>query len=72
MKQSELNRAVARATGETVATVKRLGFIIADPCEELSTTFEDQLGPEVIDWDALDLVRRDCNLWGPRDEAATT
>jgi hypothetical protein len=33
MKQADLNRAVARATGETVSTVKRLGFLLADPSE---------------------------------------
>ena len=31
MTQAEVNRAVARATGETVRTIARLGFGIADP-----------------------------------------
>ncbi len=35
MRQSELNRQVAKATGETVSTIKRLGFLIADPSEPI-------------------------------------
>lgn len=31
MTQSRLNRAVARATGESLATIERLGFSIVDP-----------------------------------------
>ena len=31
MTQSDLNRAVARATGETVRTIAELGFSLADP-----------------------------------------
>ena len=31
MTQNDLNRAVAHATGETVRTIARLGFGIADP-----------------------------------------
>ena len=29
MKQADLDRAVARATGETVSAIKRLGFLLA-------------------------------------------
>ncbi len=52
MKQADLNRAVAHATGETVATIKRLGFLIAEPDEVLNPDSED-LGPYIIDWDEL-------------------
>ena len=31
MTQSELNRAVAKATGETLKTVRHLGFSLVDP-----------------------------------------
>ena len=31
MTQSDLNRAVARATGETVRTIAELGFSLVDP-----------------------------------------
>ncbi|REJ91765.1 MAG: hypothetical protein DWQ35_13760 [Planctomycetota bacterium] len=52
MKQTDLNRAVARATGESVATIKRLGFLIAAP-EELLDPDSEEHGPFVIDWDEL-------------------
>lgn len=56
MRQSDLNRAVSRATGETVSTIKRLGFLIADPELDLDPHDED-LGPYVIDWDELEAAR---------------
>ena len=53
MRQNDLNRAVADVTGETVATVKRLGFILAD--FDVSNDPDDETaGPFVIDWDELD------------------
>ena len=55
MHQSDLNRAVSRATGETVTTIKRLGFLIADPDLNLDPHDED-LGPYVIDWDELEVT----------------
>ena len=56
MHQSDLNRAVSRATGETVSTIKRLGFLIADPDLDLDPHDED-LGPYLIDWDELEAAR---------------
>ena len=56
MKQSDLNRAVALATGETIATVKRLGFLLAEPQETVDPD-SDTSGPLVIDWDELDNLR---------------
>ncbi|QDU94477.1 hypothetical protein [Lignipirellula cremea] len=70
MKQSDLNRAVALATGETISTIKRLGFLLADPDDGDDALFDDQ-GPEVLDWDALDRQRFDRNIWGQRDAPAT-
>ena len=57
MKQSDLNRAVALATGETITTVKRLGFLLAEPDEAVNPDSETS-GPLVIDWDELDDQRR--------------
>jgi len=54
MRQTDLNRSVARATGETVSTIARLGFIIADPTEPIANPHAEELGPLVIDWDSLD------------------
>lgn len=55
MTQAVLDRAVARATGESLDTIKRMGFSVLDP----SPTYLD---PEpallnVVDWDALDEQR---------------
>lgn len=47
MTQRDLNRAVARATGETVETIERIGF---GPLDE---SIGDQ-EPSTIDWDVSD------------------
>ncbi|REJ88276.1 MAG: hypothetical protein DWQ35_20060 [Planctomycetota bacterium] len=69
MRQAELNRAVARATGETVSTIKRLGFLLADPVESCDPDSEEY-GPHVIDWDELDAQRNEGVLWRPHHEPA--
>lgn len=56
MKQAELNRAVARATGDTVHTIKRLGFLLVDPNQTLATELPDD-GPYVLDWDTMEPQR---------------
>ena len=38
MIQAELNRAVARATGESVSTIKRLGFLLDEPHPQLENS----------------------------------
>jgi len=67
MKQADLNRSVAQATGETVTVIKRLGFFLVEPDTDVDAESDV---PEVIDWDALDRRRYDHNFWGPRDEPA--
>jgi hypothetical protein len=57
MTQSDLNRAVSRATGESVATVRRLGFLLAEPDEAFLDSDDETLGPSVLDWDAFDQRR---------------
>ncbi len=56
MNQAELNRAVARVTGESINTIKRLGFMLDEPSCEQELVNED-LDAQVIDWDQLDLQR---------------
>ncbi len=51
MHQAELNRSVARATGEPVSRIARLGFLLADPSEPIDDPHSEQLGPWVLDWD---------------------
>ena len=69
MKQADLDRAVARATGETVTTIKRLGFLLADPSDDLDPD-ADEHGPYVIDWDALAAQRKEESTWRPQHEPA--
>jgi hypothetical protein len=62
MTQNELNRAVARATGESVRTIAELGFCLADP-----EAMEHDPGPrhgigddpedKILDWDELEAGR---------------
>ncbi len=70
MKQADLDRAVARATGETVSTIKRLGFMLADPVDgfESSDSESDEHGPHVIDWDEVEADRNEQNAWRPQYE----
>ena len=58
MKQSELDRAIAHATGESVSTISQLGFLLADPQEAFSGDPLDD-GPDVIDWDMLHASRNE-------------
>ncbi|HEX4131081.1 MAG TPA: hypothetical protein VHZ24_13650 [Pirellulales bacterium] len=56
MTQAELDHAVARATGDSVATVRRLGFQLEDLFpEDLDDLEIDEAalddGPLVFDWD---------------------
>ena len=55
MKQSELNVSLAHATGESVRTIKRLGFSLFNPSAN-DTDDSTDLPPQVIDWDELDRI----------------
>jgi hypothetical protein len=50
MTQSELNREIALATGESVATIDQLGFV---PLTHSPVEYE----PLTVDWDELDEER---------------
>jgi hypothetical protein len=50
MTQSELNRAIARVTGESPATIAHMGFV---PLTSVPLERE----PLVVDWDELDSQR---------------
>ena len=54
MPQNELNRSVARATGESVTDIARMGFQIDGPPS--FTHAGGEYAP--IDWDALESTRR--------------
>lgn len=57
MTQSDLNRAVSRATGESVTTIRRLGFLLSEPEDTFPDPEDETLGPSVLDWDAVDQRR---------------
>ena len=61
MTQTSLDRQVARATGENLATIRRIGFQVA--CPPL-IVFDREPGvgqlddePATVDWDQLDAQR---------------
>ena len=53
MTQAEMNRDVAAATGESIATIARMGFVPLTP-----TPFEQDREPLVVDWDEIEAGRR--------------
>ena len=57
MTQRQINSAVARRTGEDIDEIRRRGFTIANP---LDTDFDPEpnnMPPQMVDWDELDLNR---------------
>ena len=56
MTQAELNRKVARATGETVAEIRRRGFSLVEP-DEASIDSEPDVVGRHVDWDEVDAER---------------
>ena len=62
MTQRQLNREVARATGESVETIQRLGFLLDDSDLDLSDPDSEDLGPYVLDWDAVEQARAGTEL----------
>lgn len=50
MTQSQLNRAVSRATGEDFELIERRGFSIVDDEQPIQ---DDDLAALVVDWDQI-------------------
>lgn len=65
MLQADINRSVSRVTGETVSTIKRLGFLIADPSQAIDDPDSEKLGPHVIDWDEFEAKQEDFDATHP-------
>lgn len=57
MNPNRLHRAVARATGETLREIRRRGFGPADPPEVDFDPEPNDVPPQTVDWDALELER---------------
>ncbi|MEX1224766.1 MAG: hypothetical protein WEA31_09485 [Pirellulales bacterium] len=53
MTQNDLNRAVSRATGETISEINHLGFSLAMPEEP---AYDPEPSPW-LDWDEVDAMR---------------
>lgn len=56
MNQSQLDRAVARATGESLSTVRHRGFSLFDPTADFDA-LDERPRPLTVDWDRLDATR---------------
>ncbi len=59
MRQSRINRMVARATGEDLREIRRMGFTIADPARVGYDPEPKQRMFRTLDWD---VVRRERSL----------
>ena len=57
MTQQQLDRLVAKATGEDVRAIRRRGFSIVDPKVICFDPEPDQRSPQWVDWDQLDRER---------------
>ena len=57
MTQTQLEQMVARATGEDIRAIRQRGFSVADPFEVDFDPEPDNLPPQMIDWDELDMER---------------
>lgn len=58
MTEQELHRAIARKTGESSKTIRRMGFSIVKPKVKDFDPEPNLLPPQVIDWDQADVQRR--------------
>ena len=57
MYQKQLNQLVADATGEDLHEIHQRGFSLMDPFDRNFDPEPDDLPPQRIDWDELDLQR---------------
>lgn len=57
MTQTQLEQLVAKATGEDIRSIRHRGFSVADPLEVNFDPEPDNLPPQIVDWDELDLQR---------------
>jgi hypothetical protein len=56
MTQQQLDRAVAKATGESLCEIRHRGFSIADPADVAFDPEPEDLPPQFIDWDDYQAV----------------
>ena len=70
MTQNELDRAVAKATGEDLREIQRCGFNLADPTLVNFDPEPDCRPPQFIDWDELEAERNEESPWRAHHELA--
>ncbi len=58
MKQNELNRQVAQATGESIHHIRRHGFSLLDVHSQSVVSELDARPPLWVDWDELEVSER--------------
>lgn len=59
MSQQELDREIARATGESLGTIRRRGFSLVPAIPTVFDPDADELrSPQYLDWDEVDAQRR--------------
>ena len=71
MKQADIDRAVARATGETVARIKQLGFLLIYQTDRLEQDANES-DPFVINEDGVDGDRINEDTWRPHHDLVTS
>ncbi|MCI0360144.1 MAG: hypothetical protein L0211_16825 [Planctomycetaceae bacterium] len=57
MTQNDLYRSLSRATGESVRTIRKLGFSSFDPSMPAIEFDGVDPAPQIVDWDQLELDR---------------
>ena len=57
MTQTQLEQLVARATGEDIRAIRERGFSVADPLKVNFDPEPDNLHPQMINWDELEVER---------------
>ena len=57
MHQRQLERNLARATGESLTTIRRMGFSFFDPERDPLDLDDVDFAPSVIDWDEIESQR---------------
>lgn len=57
MTLNDFHRSLARATGESVRTIRALGFSPFDPSTPSAELDSVEMPPQVVDWDLVELDR---------------
>ena len=55
MTQRQLNQFVSRLTGESMSTIRRMGFSVAEALPH--DDYDDLPRPQIVNWDRLDSTR---------------